>query len=345
MVLITLLGLVRYLERAELPFEARRTDSGFIVVTDSLESAHLPLSWPGTTDGLLVEEVNGFAVGNPWDVRLALAGQSRGDEIEVRLAGSEEPLTGVPAVHTVILEKGWDAGGLIVYSLLALLSLGLAAVLIRERNRHPAAISLAVGLVVLGSSIALDEFGAPLRFLSLGFAPGVLWSLIFPLLPAAALSFDSRFPTESPFWRRWPWIRTAGWCLAWPIGIGTAAGSLLYIGADGTRNALTGLTMVRICQHALWIMLVISVVLMLHGLLSAWRSSEEWTIRNRVRWVLLGIALGGIPPLLMVWLPRLVGWQEMQPNWLAVSFLVLIPLSFTVAVIRHQLLDLSLIHI
>ncbi|MFC1499845.1 ATP-binding protein [Candidatus Zixiibacteriota bacterium] len=338
MVLVTLLGLVRFIYRADLPFSVKRTGHDLIIEVDRpwFRDA-IPSTWPDTAEQLVLTRVNSLPIGNQWHVRLALAGCGVDDTIPIQIEGLEGPLADHLMVHQVRVVSGWDWRGQVIYSLIALLALGLAGLLVRERDRHQAAIPLAAGLAVVGASIALDEFGTPLPLGPAALLPGFLWSFIFPLLSPTILSFGSRFPAESAFWKKRSWIRTAAWYIAGLIGVGTAAGSLIYTGNGSTA----GLSLVKTSQHALWLVLTASIALLLHGLISSYRKSTNWADRNRVRWVLLGITLGAVPPLFLVYLPRLIGWEELGPNWAAISFMLLVPACFAVAVVRHQLLDIS----
>jgi len=339
MVLVTILGLARYLYRADLPISARYTGSRFIIEEIDVEAGEtLPSTLLDDSGFLVLKEVNGFPTGNPWHVRLALAGSSVRDAIEVRIEGLEGPLPDSDSLYMVSVVKGSKPGGVITFSLLALFTLGLAGFLIRERDRHLAAIPLALGLAVLGASIALDEFGAPLPLGPGALLPGVLWSFLFPLLSPLILSFGSRFPTESTFWKHRSWIRTSAWCVAGLLGAGTAVGSLIYINS----HSLAGFRLVKASQHAHWLLMIGCLTLLLYGLIREFRESKDWSIRNQIRWVLTGMIFGSVPPLLIIYLPRVFNLQEVTPNFAAVFFLLLIPVCLVVAVVRHQLLDISL---
>lgn len=340
LVVVTILGLIRYTHRAALPFEVKASARGPRIEGVVPEgSATLPPSWSIEDQQLFIDRVEGITVDHSWHIRLALAGYSTGDTVDVNI----RPLVGSLSVEvseqSLVLIRGWQVQDLIFLALIGLFSFGLAAFLLHERSRHPAALSLAASLGLIGTSIALDEWGAPLGAGMMQWLPGVLWSYTYAFISPCILHFASAFTPQSRFWRRFGWIRHTAWVLGALIGSGTAIGIILYV----TRESRLGYELCRICQNVLWIMLLASVFLVGFSLIQVYRRSEDWDTRNRVRWVLLGLVLGCVPPLLLIYLPRLLQREPPVPEPLALAFLLLLTVCLAIAVIRHQLLDISVV--
>jgi len=331
-----LLGLARYTKRIDLPLTVRTARNGVAIVAVEPGATDSPgLNWPDEPGRFALVGIEGIPVRNPWHVRLALAGRSRGDLVELQLVARDtgEPRPGTSRARLI---RGWVPGDLVTLALIALTTLGLGAFLLTRRTRHPAAIPLAMALAVIGSAITLDEFGAALGSGWVKWLPGLLWAFIFPLISPAVLEFASAFPARSTFWRRFPWLTRVAWGIGALIGLGTALGAVGYV--SGTAPA--GLTLYIVAQNLLWLLMIAMVLLVGYSLWYSFRESEEWATRNRIRWVLVGIVAGGAPPLLLIYLPRLFGLAPPLSEVAALNFLLLIPICLTVAVIRHHLLDI-----
>ncbi len=158
-----LLGLLRYTQRVDLPVEVAAARGGpDIVRLKSGASPAIGPGWPDDPTAYIVRAVDGITVSHPWHIRLALAGQRRGETVRLRLV---EGATGEPwpgGEVTARLVRGWRTGDLVTLSLIGLLTLGLSAFLLDRRSHHPAAIPLAFALAIIGGAITLDEFGVPL---------------------------------------------------------------------------------------------------------------------------------------------------------------------------------------
>jgi signal transduction histidine kinase len=87
----------------------------------------------------------------------------------------------------------------------------------------------------------------------------------------------------------------------------------------------------------------ISVVLVGTGLSVTFRRSSDWASRNRIRWVLMGTLVGGLLPLLLIILPRALGFGAPMEEHLALLFLLFLPLCLVISVLRHNLLDISIV--
>ena len=64
--------------------------------------------------------------------------------------------------------------------------------------------------------------------------------------------------------------------------------------------------------------------------------------RAQARWMLAGTALGIVPYLAFSGLPQILTGREPAWSWIALPFLVLVPLTFTGAVLEYRLMDLAL---
>lgn len=339
LVLLTLMGLYRYTYRVGLPLKVDAGPAGLEIselLTDYAWA--LPSTWPETESPLFIREVAGMRVRRYWHIRVALAGRRVGDMVVLGLGTAEDVGPATSVEQTVTVVKGYETFDLLTLILVGITTLGLAGFLLFHRDQHPATIPLAATLALLGSSLALEEWGAPLGAGLLRWLPGVLWAYTYTLVAPAIISFASAFTLESGFWRRFGWLRPAAWMLGAAIGTCIALGIILYVGLGNS----IGFHLCLRCQPLLWCFLAGSVVFAGLSFYVAYRQATDWGRRNRIRWVLLGTALGGILPLTLIILPRALGLDEPLGD-APLLFLVLLPVCLVISVVRHQLLDISVV--
>lgn len=98
--------------------------------------------------------------------------------------------------------------------------------------------------------------------------------------------------------------------------------------------------------HALWniFLAVIALCIALSGLLffkSYYRNSYE--DRRRIQWILLGLIFGVLPYLCFYIIPSLFHLTPVLREEFAFGFMFLIPVTFTIGIIRHHLFDIEII--
>ena len=287
---------------------------------------------------LLLREVNGMPVRSGWHIRLALAGSLPGDTVGLGLLKRETTGPAVPEVREITVTRGFRFPGLITLFLVGVTTLGLAAFLLYHRDRHQATIPLAAMLAFLGSSLALEEWGARLGPGVWRWLPGVFWAYTYALVAPAMLSFASAFPLKSGFWRRLGWLTRAAWIFGILLGTCIAAGIVLYAGAGSE----VGYLLCRKLHSLIWLSMAAALLLVGAGFYVAYRRSPDWATRNRIRWVLLGTLLGGLPPLALIILPRALDIPFIQEDY-TLLFLLLLPFCLVISVVRHQMLDISVV--
>lgn len=336
---VTVAGLVRYPWRPALPFEYRVGAEGLYIgrVTDA---SAVPGDWFPGSGSQLIRAVAGRPVRAYWHVRLLLAGTAPGDLIRVSVeerngGGATEILERDVRLVSHGATSSWIVN-LFVLGMVSLGTLGLAALLIKH-GENPAAIPLAGMLAFMGSAVALDEAGLRLFAGAGRWLPGVLWALTYAMIGPFMVSFASVFPYRTALWRRFGWVRTLFWIVGILVGIGMAVGLVLQI--EGLSAGAYRLT--RIGQRGLWVLLLGSALLTALSLAVAYRGSADYEVRNRIRWILAGMVIGAAPPLLLLYLPKLLAADPLLSEQVALLFLLLVPVCLVISVVRHQMLDIK----
>jgi hypothetical protein len=206
-------------------------------------------------------------------------------------------------------------------ALVSLVLLALAAFLF-GRSDQEAARSLGLVLALLAASLALDEPGAPVLAGVGRWMPGMVWAVTYSLAGSAMVSFASIYPLRSRFYQRFSWIPRAAWIVGGIVAVVMASGAVL----TATGSPATGFRFSQVAQYAIWPFIATCTLLLAVGLASAYRGADDRAMRNRVRWFLVGVVGGAGPPIVLVYLARMLIGDELIPEPLALLFVLILPI-------------------
>ncbi len=297
-----------------------------------------PAHQAGIAANDIITGINGLTVGTAVEYGQALGSSGAATESVYSLIRQGRRLNRV-------VQVAWRPDGDILYTVLALagvmaLLLGGVVGIFGRRVRESfllAGICFAFAGVMLLSPIgSWDAFDLLVNALDDG---GTL------LLPLLFLGFCSWFPAAAA--GSSPPVRRGRLVITWAAAI-TGALTLLYgswyIGlAARPGNPYTTTTMYTMLRRLSlgWL----GSAIMIGGLMAALRTTRARNPvhRQQLLWIALGALLGGTPPLILYFLPYLAGFQP--AGWQAMSALtfILIPVTFSVAVLRYRLADAQLV--
>lgn len=165
------------------------------------------------------------------------------------------------------------------------------------------------------------------------------------LLPAFFLGFCLWFPSPAP--GHGPGFRRGRLAITGALTV--SCGLALLFGAwyagllARPGNPYTTTTMYSVLRRLAlgWL----GAAFVLGGLVAAVRTARagEPIRRQQLLWISLGTLLGGTPPLAIYFIPYLAGFQPSEWQMLSLLALVLIPVSFGIAVLRYRLADAPLV--
>ena len=334
-------GLIRYPHRVSLPCDTVQTPAG-LLIESAPEGFPLPRGWSFEEGSIYLVALNGLPVSRIWHVRMLLAGAAQGDRVDAELMrGIESPEPDPYRASISIVRESRGPAGLARLGALALVSLVLLALaaFLFGRSDQKAARSLGLTLALLAASLALDEPGARI-FAGVGrWMPGMVWAVTYALSGSAMVSFISIYPYRSRFWQRFSWIPGTAWIVGGIVAVVMASGVIL----TATGNPASGFKFSLIAQYAIWPFIAGCTLLVAIGLASAYRGTDDRAMRNRVRWLLVGVVAGAGPTILLVLLARMLIGDELIPEPLALLFILILPICLVISVVRHRLLDIDVV--
>jgi hypothetical protein len=335
-VAIAVTGLMRYTQRVALPVTVESGSSGLQIVSTAGADA-VSATWPNPDGDTYLRRVEGMPVSRPWHVRVSLLGSRQGDHVAVDLELPAD--TAAPTVirQSVVLVGGFERSLFLVRAIVSLVLLGAAGFLLHHRGHQRAAISLAAAFAFLAVMMALDEAGAGIGPGAGRWILGVLWSYSYALIAPAVVAFTAGYRGTSSLRPPLIWLSAATWIAGILVGTAMSVGVVLY--ASG--GSAVGFALATITQYALWLLLTWAILLLGVSLFVSYRREMDLAARIRLRWVLLGYALGALPSFALFILPRLFNVDIGLSDRTSFLFLLLLPVCLAVAVVRYQLLDIA----
>ena len=324
-VLLGLWGIWCVRARSEVPFTWENR-GGQIIVT----AAHEPDGDIQTNDVLL--SIGPHALQRGEEIEFALDGTRAGEQIAVRLRrGTSEVAT------TLILRQRNTRRYTMVNLLLGLLIILIGAWVFFNKSREkPARIFLGLtfclGLAILISTARLPSGTKPWTYV----LPLVYW-FIYPLFPAFFVHFVTIFPREKLV----RGSRNARRLLIYgPAALFIILLQAHHLPALFNRNLDAFRLYYRYFNyHRFYLILffLIAMAVLMHAYWTA-RSGIE---KNKVRWILWGLAMGCAPFIVLWSIPLMVGAPPFVPEEITSLALLIAPISFAVAIVKYNFFDID----
>ncbi len=294
------------------------------------QKAGLPLSFRVPNVGSSTFLIDGVEVRTDDDVEFVLSGYRVG--APVRLVVKEGAATGD---ETVILVPYYEAWAILFDLAITVITIGLGLLVALYYSdtlvaRVFLAASIALGTALLGTK-TLYSLQPPW----LGATLCTCFFLAYSSTPVLFLHFSSLFPVRR--------IRTIG-----PVTIVIYAGAvamalwqtLVYLKAGETHSVEL---FRRSVSTSTWMngQMVAGIVAGLVLLVGSYHRAATPSERKKAAWVLFGLVAGTLPFGLFWALPQTFGRAPLIPEMLFKVFLLAIPVSFAIAILRYRLIDIT----
>jgi signal transduction histidine kinase len=313
-------------ERAQAPFRSYDDDGRILIshITSSAECAQLKqgdeiLSWQGRH------------VENSSVVEFLADHHAIGDAIQIAYRSSQ-----TLAVTTITLIPAYSTTYILIVCFVGIVTWCLAVFVLLARPRdltaaimHWCMISMAVAVVVAFEGVTPDS--------NLGYLGSIMFFASYMGVPTTFLLLTTVFPQPR-------------------FGSTTLKTLVIYLPACAVTGAMashhyravTLFSTEEFSTYVNWFGLfhLLTFVFIGSGILIfvySYVATRARDVRKKLTWVLWGLCVGPTPFLLMNILPQALHSQELVPEAYTLIFLVIIPLSFAIAFIRHHLLDIELV--
>jgi signal transduction histidine kinase len=301
---------------------------GCFAVVHMGEKTALPAAPGGTAGDEAWTSIDGIPVANPDEAEFILSGCRIGDTV-LAAAGSAAPAA------PVVLVPYYSPWYIVLDILVALVIIGLGIVVaLYHEDRSVATVflaaSVALGVSLLGTKTIYATGPA-----WLGAALCSTFFLAYAMIPVLFLHFTSMFPV-----RRFHGSRGAA-RLLYGIALAVAAwqaAAYLDAGWDRSIDLFRRSLTASIGMNGLMVAGIVTGLVVLVG---TYRGAVEVAERKKAAWVLYGIGAGTLPFVLFWAMPQALGSPPVIPEWIFKACLLAIPASFTIAILRYRLVDIT----
>jgi signal transduction histidine kinase len=279
-----------------------------------------------------VVSLDGVTVRTADEVEFLLSGHPIGARVDV-VTGSDS----LTATGTQVLAQYYGGWFILFDVLTSAVILGLAIVVsLFHTDRRVAMVFLGASIALVGSLLGTKTLYA-MQPAWLGTALCVCFFLSYSTLPVTFFHFVSIFPVR----------RGRGTGKLMPLFYAGAAlmgvwQAVVYLGAARARSIELFRASVAASgwMNALMVAGIVGGLLLLVG---SYRRAESLSERKKAAWVLYGLALGTLPFVLFWALPQAFQYPPVIPEPLFKVFLLAIPASFTIAILRYRMVDITIL--
>ncbi len=282
----------------------------------------------------LINAVTGINVESAFEIEVIIDNKQPGDEIPVTFTD----LSSVKKTLPVTLVRYYKDYNFIIITAIAGFTFWILGVLIIiSKPEDKAAVLLFLTLVTFSVAILSTSgyYGRGSDWT--GYAVRISHTLSYIFGSVFFLMFMINFPYESKTKKNF--FKYSLYVL-----IGAAASFAAYVNYSALRDNNTAMLKVfenvwRVCEMILLAGLIAGTLL----LINKYRKITDNAGRRKIEWIFWGMAIG-VGPFILFWLiPNIFGLKYILNEELILVFLIIVPVTFAIAVVRYQLLDIEII--
>lgn len=224
---------------------------------------------------------------------------------------------------------------------LAALCFWLIGVLVILKSTNPEARLFFLGCLAVAIAIAVVWPGAPFK---LGLLVPYAYLIVYPLVPPLLVHFAARFPQPHPVLSRAPWPLLF-YAPAFILSVVLLNDYHMAISSQSESDYLHFNQTYTYFRVFIIAMFVLAVSLFFFSFRRAGKTGTAHgrQVRDQLRWIFWGLSIGAFPFFFLYTTPILLERLPIFNEALTAFFLLLIPLSFAISIIRYQALDVNLV--
>ncbi len=322
-----LLGVSRLRERAGLPFAWENRDRKIII-------AKVPSAHSAVVEGDVLASVEGVPLRRGEEIEFILDGKRAGDMVTLTVLRRAQEFSA-----PIVLSYWYTRRHVLVVLILGLIVWTVGVwVCLHNCTEKPSRLFFYLALVLsLCFTITTARVPAgppPWRY----FLP-VIYYLIYPFFPAILLRFVMAFPKEKAVF---PSTKIQTTLIFLPALVFVLLLQILHLRAVLAHSMPLFREYFRVFTwHRAYVLVffLLAMIAMVHSYLTAAGKSEK----DKVRWLLWGIAVG-CAPFMMFWtLPQIFGMPPLVPEELAYLAMMAAPISFAFAIVKYHIFDIAVV--
>ncbi len=326
--LLCLGGLYQSAEKAGLSVQLNEK-GGKIVVEKVKPASDRQMLHPGD----IILSVNGQAVSVTEDVEFIMDGQAIGNDalFSIQRNGRTETVS-------VRLQAVNSPFYLFILALVGFIFLALGVFVLKQRPDGDLAALLFHWISVTVCLHILTTFGRySLPPLYLGYVMRLVFLLASALTPALFVHFSYLFPRK-----KWPLYHKYLKALYFFALLFFLYISLLFLQASHTQSIPVFHRFLSAYNLGRWLF-ALSFIFAVGNFIHSYSRAIEEAERRKLRWVILGLAIGPLVFVLFWQIPQILRLEPLLPEEIMLIITALTPLTFAISIVRYHLLDIDFI--
>ena len=292
----------------------------------------LPPEYVPSESQTIVRRIDGIPVETPGEVEFFLEAYRIGDIVQVDV----DPAAGRSPV-TVQLVGNSSVLSIIMDVVIALIIVALGAVVYLFRPDEQASVIFHVATLTLAAALMGTKTIYAVHPMWLGYTLCLFFFVAYTTIPVLFAHFTLVFPAVR--WRaHWRWMirlyAAAGVIAVWQ--------AVSYLGAAHAHS----IELFRASTGDSAFMNVFVFVFLLFGVCNfivSYRNATALSEKKRLRWILYGLSIGPAPFIFLWVLPQAFLRSPWVPESIFKLFLLLIPITFSVSIVKYRLMDIDVI--
>ncbi len=321
-------GLYQSAEKAGLPV-ALKVQNGHIRIVTVKKAAGRVVVDKG--DRLIA--LNGHPVFSPDDVEFLLDRLAIGQSVQVTLQRERRFIK-----TSFVLQRENSTFYLFILSLVGFVFLGLGVFVLKKR---PPGDTVALIFHFLSLTVALHITTTFGRYTVPPFPLGYFLRLIFLLASSLTPVLFLHFSFIFPFKKGWRFRKYFKGLYLMALGF-FAYLSLLFVHAAQEQSLEVFHRFMQVYNIGRWLF-ALSFVFAVGNFIHSYIKAREEAQRRKLRWVILGLAIGPLAFVLFWQIPQTFQMAPLLPEEWMLLITALTPLTFAISIVRYHLLDIDFI--
>ena len=321
-ILIGAIGTHRLLLKADFPF-SYKSSGGLIVSSENFQSIK---------ENSIIKSVNGVHLTSPFQLELILDSRKISDIVTVASV-----YKGVHYQDEITLVQCYEDLSFIIISIIigiTFLLCGLFVIIKKPNDPHAKILFWILLLFGLAALTSPGKFYTETDILSI--ITRTSHSISYIIGIAAFLHFSFVFPER----------RIHSRLLLGLIYFSFSAFTLIVSAALSAAIISLDASAINLYEF-LWMLfypvLTISIIGGLYNFYSSFRKLQSKQDKKKVQWILWGISVGVLPYLVLFVIPTLLKLSIIIPEQYSMLPMILIPISFVIAVFKYHIFDIEII--
>jgi hypothetical protein len=275
-------------------------------------------------------QIDGIQVESGDDIEFLLSRRIVGDSITVSAPPSGES-------RTISITNYAPLPVLILDAVVIILIFGLGAFVYFRRSGDRAAVIFHLTATTVATAIIGTKTIYVLEPWWLGYTLCAIFFLAYIVGPVLFVHFTFVFP-----YVRWKKFLRLVICLYCAAAVFTIWHASLYIGAASAQSYTmyqTSKTAAMLQNGFVFLILILGII----NFIFSYKNAPSLPEKKKIRWMLYGLSIGTAPFVFFWALPIALGYAPWVSENLLLTFLLVVPVTFSIAILKYHAMDIDII--